>query len=162
MDLFFFVSLQIQCASNTVPQPENEEKATVTTEDTVPAHETTLLLDAGHATASNSVDRQDAGSETDYDIDAGASDPVDFELCFADIDLILKAPIMINSHPPLVRLLARNTKPIRILNVWSSLRLVTMGSPPTLSEDFYRNKLTQWLVMNYGLQRHGYGKVITY
>ena len=29
---------------------------------------------------------------------------------------------------------------------------VTMGSPPTLSQDFYRNKLSQWLVMHYGLQ----------
>ena len=122
----------------------------------MPAPETTSLLDAGNTTASNTVNRQDAGSETDYEIDAGASTVLsDFELCFADIDSPDFEGPDYDQFTPTIGAHCAGTQHQtytdfeRVVFIGDS---VTMGSPPTLSEDFYRNKLTQWLVMNYGLQ----------
>ena len=106
LDLFFLYRFN-QCAS-TVPHPENEEKATLT-KDTMPAPETTSLLDAEirqpliQSTAKMLALRQ---------IMKSMRAPLRSCLILnsvSDIDsLISKALIMINSRRLLVRI-ARHT-----------------------------------------------------
>ena len=159
--LFCFVlSLQIQCASESshnAPSTSSFGNNNVETPSIIKPSS----VDAGvQPSWPSSNGTQDAGfieEEAEITVmDAGqTTGSSDFELCFADIDNPEYEGPDYDQYTPVIGAHCAGTQHQDFENIERVVFIgdsVTMGSPPTLSQDFYRNKLTQWLVMQYGLE----------
>tara|TARA_B100000925_G_C21984342_1_gene463837 strand:+ start:123 stop:1304 length:1182 start_codon:yes stop_codon:yes gene_type:complete len=159
--LFFLgLCLQVQCAVKTADNASSTSTFENEHEE-VPNDIIANEIDAGTPESMmSSNENQDAGVVEEGNqittIDSGqASQTSDFELCFADIDTPEFNGPDYDQFTPVIGSHCAGTQHQDFENIERVVFIgdsVTMGSPPTLSQDFYRNKLTQWLVTHYGLQ----------